>query len=483
MIRPKKHLNTLKSFDKLFDETYIKIIFRSLYFIITVLILSSIAFYNKFPLVYSDSGTYLDTSISLYPPIDRVFGYSLFIRIVTWQATTWTIILFQNLIISYIIFIFLKLFIKNRQLYLIHFISINVLLLCSSLCWISCQIMPDIFIPAIVLVLMVFLLQEKLNRKNYFIYSLLIVLFLISHLANILLFFPVLMSIGIIFLIKRPHHDILIIIKRRFYVLLITGIISVLFIMIYNFAYTKSFKLSTSSNVFLTAKFNDTGLLKQFLDDNCISNNEYVLCKYKDSLPESSNGFLWGSRSPLHGYKEPDEIVEHWLYADSAYAPIVKGILLTPAYYPKLVNDAVKYTWYQLISFKTTAGEVALGKNSAPYYPYRDHYKNELKPFLHSLQNTGELRSGTFQKISHITVFLSLIIILTGLFFVKQNFTIKSSTIIIALSILLNAFISANFSVVEDRYQSRIIWLIPLLAIVYSVLIIKNIRETEKKMK
>lgn len=169
-----------------------------------------------------------------------------------------------------------------------------------------------------------------------------------------------------------------------------------------------------------------------------------------------------------------------WLYADSAYAPIVKGILLTPKYYPKLLNDAVKYTWHQLISFKTTAGEDAFRENSAQYYPYRDHYKNELNPFMNSLQNNNKLHSGALHKIFLITVFLSLIIIFTGLFLVKLNFTLKSSTIIIALSLLLNAFISANFSVVDNRYQSRIIWLIPLLAIVYSVLIIKNLRKTVK---
>lgn len=462
-----------------FDETYVKNIFRGLYFITTVIILSSIAFYNKFPLVYPDTGTYLGTSISLYPPVDRAFGYSLFIRVVTWQATTWTIILFQNLIISYLIFMFLKLFIKNRQLYLIHFLSIIILLLSSSLGWVSCEIMPDIFIPAIVLVLIIFLIQEKMSWANYIVYSLLIVLFLISHFTNVLLFFTLLLSTGIIFIIKRPHHDI-ISFNKRFSVLLIIGIISVLFIMIYNFYFTKNFKLSTSSNVFLTAKFDDTGLLKQFLEDNCNNNDEYVLCEYKDSLPKSSNDFLWSSRSPLYGYQEPVNIVPMWLYADSAYAPIVKGILLTPKYYPKLLNDAVKHTWYQLISFKTTAGEDALRENSAPYYPYRDHYKNELEPFLNSLQNTGKLHSGVFQKVSLITVFLSLIIIFTGLFFVKLNFTLKSSTIIIAIGLLLNAFISANFSIVDHRYQSRIIWLIPLLAIVYSVMVIKKLRKAVK---
>lgn len=288
---------------KFFDATYVKTILRILYFITTVLILSSIAFYNKFPLVCPDTGTYLGTSISLYPPVDRAFGYSLFIRIVTWQVTTWTIILFQNLIISYLIFMFLKLFFKNRQLYLIHFLSIIILLLSSSLGWVSCEIMPDIFIPAIVLVLMIFLIQEKMRWTNYIVYLLLIVLFIISHFTNVLLFFTVLMSIGIIYIIKRPHHDIFTTIKKRFSVLLIVGIISVLFIMIYNFAFTKYFKLSTSSNVFLTAKFNDTGLLKQFLDDNCITNDECVLCKYKDSLPESSNDFLWTGKSPLFGYE------------------------------------------------------------------------------------------------------------------------------------------------------------------------------------
>ena len=459
----------MKRCSSLCRNPYGKTAIKCLYFILTVIILSLIALYNKFPLLYPDSGTYLSSSISLFPAVDKVIGYSLFIRIVTWQATSWTIVLFQNLIISYLIFMFLKLFFNNKQLYFFHFFSIITLMLFSSLCWFSCQIMPDIFTSALILVVLIFLNSEKINKIDYFIYLLLLFFFLISHLSNVILLIFLLLSIIAFCLFKRNSGNIYSRIKKRSYVLFLVGIVSVLFIMTYNYAHKRGFRTSASSNVLLVAKFDNIGLLKTYLDDNCKTNKKCVLCKYKDSLPKSSDEFLWSNRSPLYDYKDPLNINDSWTKADSEYSPIVKDILLTPKYYSKLIKDAVKYTFFQLISFKIGTGKIAFRENSPPYYPYRDNFTNELNSFLNSLQNTGKLYFGVFEIIINISVGISIILILFGLFYIKQNFVLSFSTAIITLSLIFNAFITSTLSVVEDRYQSRIIWLISLLGIVYMI--------------
>ena len=445
-----------------------------------VLLLSSIAFYNRFPLLYPDSGNYLTNSISLTPSVDKVIGYSFFIRIVSWQATTWTIVLFQNLIISYLIFRFLGLFFSNKKLYIYHFISLMILLFFSSLCWFSCQIMPDIFTPVLIILFIVFLNQKKLNHVDFAIYILLVFLCLITHMSNVFLLLMLLISMFIVIVIKKPEPAVFIKIKIRSLILFITAVMSVLFIMTYNYSHGRGFKTLGSSNILLTAKFNNTGLLKMYLDDICLSNEECVLCKYKDSLPASSDEFLWSNRSPLYDYQEPLEVNKPWMKANEKYAPVVKGIILTPKYYPKIFKDIIKYTGLQLVSFKIGTGKIPFGINSAPYYPIRDHFENELPSFFKSLQNTGELKFGIFEFLVSITFILSLIIIIIGVFLIKQNYLLRFASVVIMVSLLYNAFITSTLSVVEDRYQSRIIWLIPLLAIIYTIKIIEKIKESKR---
>jgi hypothetical protein len=445
----------------------LKLLLQISYFLVTVLILSALAFYNKLPLLYPDSGTYLINSLSQEPSLGKAMGYTFFIHLVTWQATTWTIVLFQNLIISFLIFMFLKLFFRGRQLYTFHFITIIFLTIFSSLCWFSCLIMPDIFTPAMVLGVIIFMISEKISVLQYILYLLLITLFLTSHLTILLLLFFLIVPVLAFLYLKNKPKEIISRMIRRCYALFATGMVAILILCTYNYAQGLGFKLSHTTNMMLTAKFCNTGLLKRYLDDKCKTGSECVLCQYKDSLPGSSDEFLWSDHSPLYNYKHPVSLDEPWLKAEVAYAPIVKDILSTPAYYPKLIKDAVKYTWDQMISIKISTGKIPFGVNSAPYYPYRDRFPNDLNQFFNSLQNKGNLHFGVFEIFNRLSVILSLILILIGIFYVKPDFVLWFTTAIIALSLLENAFITSVLSVVEDRYQSRIVWLLPLLAIVF----------------
>ncbi|MEI6853942.1 MAG: hypothetical protein WCL06_13940 [Bacteroidota bacterium] len=448
-------------------KVYQKILLKILYFIVTVLVLSVLAFYNKLPLLYPDSGTYLFNSSSLNPPVDKAMGYSLFIHLVTWQATTWTIVLFQNLIISWLIFMFLRLFFAGKRLYKFHVISIVILTMFTSLCWFSCLVMPDIFTPAMVLVIIIFIISEKLSLIHTIIYLSLLFIFLVSHLSHLLLLCFVLIPLLIFLFLRKKTQTTQRMMKQRCYMLIVTAVVSTLFLMTYNYRHGLGFKTSPTSNVLLTAKFCNTGILKRYLDDNCNSLSNCVLCQYKDSLPTSSDAFLWGNHSPLYHYNPPMNIDTPWLEANEAYAPIINGILSTPAYYPQLISDAIMCTWQQLIAIKVGTGKIPFGINSAPYYPYRDKFPGELDEFMQSRQNTGKLHFETVEIINRIAVLLSLLLIMLAVFYIKPDFTLWLSTAIIFLSLLGNALITSSLSVVEDRYQSRIIWLLPLLALVF----------------
>ena len=67
-----------------------------IYFVLTGLIIVYPAFMNMYPLVYSDTGTYILSSRELVAPVDRPLMYGLLIRLFSWQVSLWPVVIFQG---------------------------------------------------------------------------------------------------------------------------------------------------------------------------------------------------------------------------------------------------------------------------------------------------------------------------------------------------------------------------------------------------
>lgn len=66
---------------------------------IGAVILMTDAFYNGFPVVYSDTSTYLASGFEWETPFDRPITYGIFLRIFSLNGTSlWLVIFFQALI-------------------------------------------------------------------------------------------------------------------------------------------------------------------------------------------------------------------------------------------------------------------------------------------------------------------------------------------------------------------------------------------------
>jgi len=61
------------------------------------------AFWNRYPLVFADSGTYLSQAIERYAGWDRPIFYSLFLFPLHMTVTTWPAIVVQSLLIAYLL--------------------------------------------------------------------------------------------------------------------------------------------------------------------------------------------------------------------------------------------------------------------------------------------------------------------------------------------------------------------------------------------
>src|SRR5665647_1560414 len=85
--------------------------------------------------------------------------------------------------------------------------------------------------------------------------------------------------------------------------------------------------ISPTSNIFFVARLMDTGFMPEFLNEKC-GEKSYEMCKYKDSLPDSYEGFLWNPESEF--YKTGGWDIK--IHKHKEYKTIVHDVLTSPKY-------------------------------------------------------------------------------------------------------------------------------------------------------
>ena len=114
------------------------------------LILSSVfllipAFYNHYPLVNPDTGTYLASGFKPETPFDRPITYGLLIRLFSLNGLSlWLLVFIQASIVSWLLFRIFKNLANATPYILKGLLTVFILSVCSSLSWIVSQVQPDV---------------------------------------------------------------------------------------------------------------------------------------------------------------------------------------------------------------------------------------------------------------------------------------------------------------------------------------------------
>jgi hypothetical protein len=452
------------------QSRYLSLAIRAVVFAAGILLIVWPMLYNRYPLVYSDTGTYLRNSVLLLPDPDRPIGYGIFIRLMSWQAITWNVVFGQAVIIWIVTFRTVKL--HSTKPLLPHFLVLCVLSAASGLPVYASQLMPDVF--AGIVVLTVYLLfRDTPNIWRFIAYGLLLTCLVTTHFS----FFLVagmtagtmaLFSIRRIFTTQKPV----------LYRALGTGAflgLAVLGVMSYNYVKKDRFKFSFSSNVFLTAKFCEGGILQAYLKDNCGKKN-MPLCPVKDEELNPMR-FLWDPNFPLttHYYL-------NWEKANDEFAVIVDDVFATPKYRRMFIREAWRATGEQLTQTRIGSGlKEYRSLNGPPGDIISKEFRNELGQFLGSRQNHEKMEDWPVNGCVDGILLASLAIIVIGLCIRSIREKCWRLLAICALGVLYNAFVTAALANVYDRLQARITWLLVFAALIALLLFAKELVSRGKK--
>ncbi len=420
------------------------------------IVLCLVAFQNNFPLVYSDTGDYIGSAFGRYIPIDRPIFYGLFIRLVSLQRSLWLVICAQGLLTSYITFETFTIFFSGNRRNAYFFASICLLTLFTGISHNVSILLPDIFCPVSALCFINILLNRSLSKiRMAAIAALMLVSMLFAYSNAIvitILFALVLFMLGTIKLCARRGTAIA---KGR--LVLCSSLLAGFFIFTpaANYLFGKKFIISEGSHVFMMNHLLETGILEDYLNRECGKKN-YALCRYKDNL---DTAFMWSGNSPL--YK-----MGGWLAVKQEYDSIIYDIFTTPRYDLMILQRFTEYAFIQYFTFGIP-GAHSWG-NGSPLIQIKEYYKPLGRDYCASLQYHSWLNFTATSEIQNILVMVSLtfliLVLLTGAWRNMLCSTLKWFSVILIAYTVINAAVCANFSTLNERFQDRLVWLLPLTA-------------------
>jgi hypothetical protein len=255
-------------------------IFNLLSFAATTSLLLFDALYNGYPLIYSDTGTYLSSGFLLETPFDRPITYGIFIRLSSLNGLSlWGTVVAQALIVAWLLGLTVRRFWTDVPWWGVPSIT-AFLVFCTSLSWNICQLTPDIF--SAVLILTAFLILEgsassvALKRSLYTCFFIATCMHTGHFLFN-LVFLVLLLAFHAGFKPLRPLLHLRALVSMLAFTVLSVGVMGS--------------ALSKSSHVFLMGAMTEHGITEKYLDEYCPKYN-YALCNYRKSFPMRAHEFV-----------------------------------------------------------------------------------------------------------------------------------------------------------------------------------------------
>jgi hypothetical protein len=425
------------------------------------------AFFNGYPIVYADTGDYIRSGMELLFPESRPIFYGLLIRVFSLGYSLWFIVFVQSFLLTFVMYSFIK------KVFLLDKPKSSILIICailtyaSAMGWYNSQVMPDIFTPISMLALAILLFARSLTTIDRIIYSVILVSAILMHFSNVLIILGLcglaLLYAGVLFYQKNKQYPL----SKKPLLPLLLVFVSISITSCSYYMNGDSIRVSKGGHAFIMGRLLDSGLLEEYLHENC-DNQSFNLCTYKDSLPASSRVLHWDKNSPMRA-------IGGWKDSEKEYWHLIAEFFKSPKYASLYVIESVKVTFCQLAQIDAGSGIVSswyADPTSPPYSNIKKHFPQELNTYKFSRQNTNlwgqtlsiETSNATHFLLTVASAFFCLLLLIRGRRTILTDQQ-HALLIFILIALILNAFVTANFSVVCDRLQARVVWLLPFFAL------------------
>lgn len=428
-----------------------------------------VAIFNGYPTVYDDTGEYLSISFTPWQSPYRSIIYSLFIRLASWGITPWLIVLVQCAMTIYVLHTAFEYFVQKSaatgsERY--HFLGmLACLAFTTSLPWFVGQLMPNVFTGLAFLSAFLLLYDSSHSFERTVLLSGILAVSVGSHLSNFLSLAMVLSAV----LVSRAFRSMRQLwpassLKRIAAFVLAPILASAGVLVLSNHHRGYGIILSAGTPVFLFNRLLESHLADRYLAERC-KVEELTPCKYLQDLPRLT--FLWGPHPLLSE-------MGGWLGARKEASKIVSGTIRR---YPiRFAVECVRQMFRQFVTFRPGVDNYPY--NGGPTVEAVDRlYPGDIEKFRLTRQWSGQLKSiaeriSPYYEFAFWTFFLICVVL-----FVKRYSRARPANrffLLTLMFLLANALVTASISLVSDRYQSRVSWILCLCCAAYVLPIISD---------
>jgi hypothetical protein len=418
-------------------------------------LLSFVALVNGFPLVFPDTGTYLRQAMRLEGILDRPPFYSMFLVPLHLGRSLWPIPFVQDLIVAAVLFRSFSIAFPGlgpRRMTA----AVAACCLFTTLPFYADQIMPDIYTPLIVLLVFCLVLGwTKLSWPERIAGAAGLLAMQSFHSSNPL--FSVAIAVAAALLAWRRGDGSRTVLRRA-------GLVPALACLalagqtLYGYATIGRITPAPAAPFFTLARLIYDGPAKQYLADVCPGAG-FVLCSYQQDFSGNSDTFLWQPNAPLAALKAARGEIGA---LDEASA-IVSGTLRR--YPTEVAAAAARNAARQFFSVATRITDCpCLGGKIGHVIP--ELFPGEAKQYGASLQNRGEIPWPILTRIDLVALIASGAAL--GFVLLRAPAWLSGEAgrllALITWALVVNATLMGMLSGVTDRYQARLIWLVPFFA-------------------
>lgn len=419
---------------------------------------------NGYPLLFADSGTYLRVGTEIYFPPDRPATYGMAIAPFHWLAGPWGVVVAQAMFGAFLIGRVMRLMLPAMPA--LWPVCMTLLLAGSSLPWFEGQIMPDLFTGFVPLVMLILVLgADRMVLGEKIVWTVLlagIISFHLTHLALAAALWVILLGMWRL-AGKGRRLGAGLSMAMGSIALAVVGLSAL------NLIGAGQFRPSMASDSFLFTRLLDDRVSQPILDASC-AREALLICAIRPmandpTIAQPGQHYLWALESPRLILLEKDEA----RVMREERQIVGRTLIARPV---EVVQLALSGWGRQLTTAQSGDGMVPYAAHMQVHRQIGLHFAASVEARDRSFQQQGRLLDFAILPDLPIAVVASLLVLLCAVLNRAWNFT--ALAVVVLGTIVVNAAVCGILSGVFDRYQSRVLWLLPFAAAIGVILYLKQ---------
>ena len=416
------------------------------------------AIWNGYPLLAPDVMAYLGDGVRVWKALlghgdpwftpGRPEAYSAAIYLVDWGRSAWPAVVLQAVLTAWVLWLVMRMMAYRRPV-LVYCVVVAALCAGSSVAWTVSWPMPDILGPLLYLsVAMLVFVPEKLSRREQWGLVVLGAWCIASHPSHLIIAVCLCGFLGLLWLLRWRAVG-------GMGVVMLAGMIMVaaaLQIAIHARILGKA-TLNGPRPPYLMARAIADGPARDYLRAHC-GELDWLICKSQDKLTDNLDQFLW-----LPGAVWLDADVKQQEELRREEMPLVMGTLR--AYPKQQAKRSLRNAEDQLLSYRIDVfpGRPWLEQRVPAVIPDGASVYGRTKQFRDAMP------VGRADSLAYALIPISLIVVAALAWSVRRDRWLVGLSVVIAFITLLNPAVTGVLSGITARYQSRVLWLVPMLAL------------------